>query len=126
MGNLVKDGGGTRDPAKVQFPADLAIGKSWRTDYQNRYDGGSDKAFYNMRVVALEDVEVPAGKYRAYRIEGEGWADGSRGRFRLSDTYWIDPATFVIVKSHWTSRVNGAIISGSNRELRSLRLVARP
>ncbi len=126
MGNFIKNSLGDRSPARVFFPAELYLGKSWRTDYVIRHPEGQDTLFYNCRVVALEDVEVPAGRFRAYRIEASGWGGGSNGsNYQLNESYWVDPGVFVRIKSVWVQRANGRIASSSRYWLRAFRQVVR-
>jgi hypothetical protein len=121
MGNLIKDGGGTREPAKVVLPAELAIGKTWQTSFVADTPRGIEKNHLSYRVVALEAVDVPAGRFMAYKIEGSGWA----GYAHLTETHWIDPATFARVKLEWVSRWNSRVEGSARVELRRMELVPR-
>lgn len=125
MGNLIRDALGRREPPKVVMPSELAMGRSWRTDYVNRYPGGQASVFYDFKVVALEEVDVPAGRIRAYRIEGSGFADDGNYHAQQTDTAWIDPRNFVLVKWRWTRRANGQVDGSSTLALRAAQLVLR-
>ena len=43
------------------------------------------------QIVALEDVTVPAGTFKAYRIEASYFYDGYSWQYRIADTYWVQP-----------------------------------
>ena len=75
-------------------PADLAVGKRWRSAYTNTRSGQVGNAFYDFRVVGLEDVTVPAGTFKTYKVEGVGMS----GEGYLSQVRWIDPATMISVR----------------------------
>lgn len=53
------------------FP--LWVGKSWVTNY-NYYDGDRERTFFHVpwraKVTAYEDVTVPAGTFKAFKLEG--------------------------------------------------------
>ncbi len=118
MGNLVTDAGGTRSPAKAWFPAELAIGKKWRSAYGIRNQYGDFTLFWDFKVVAIETVTVPAGTFKAFRIEG---SSESSANLYQTETYWIDPTTFLMVKDVFLRRkTGGAIDGGYQRELVSV------
>lgn len=125
VGNLIADGDGVREPAKVMLPANLTLGLKWRTEYR------IDRRFYyyDYRAVAREPVEVPAGRFVALRLVGQGWAGppDSMGRLReQNEVIWVDPITLVKVKWTWSRRgPRGGIEASSNWELRSMRLAGR-
>lgn len=56
------------------------------------------RSHYDSRVVALEDIEVPVGRDKAYRIEARGEAALPKSTNKLSDTSWIDPAMMTLVR----------------------------
>lgn len=102
MGNTLLNRFGRKEPGVQGAPADLAVGKRWRTAFTNHpLNGGpSERNFYDCHVSAIEDVEVPAGKFRTYRVERKGEAVRWNGARRLVATDWIDPQTMWRVK--WT------------------------
>jgi hypothetical protein len=112
IGEAVNGGVAIRDtPDTGIFSWPLWVGKSW---------GGSDghadlsrgmtwaPARSEAQVAALEDVVVPAGTFRAFRIEYQGGIGSSvlGGRhnegglgFETRATYWYAPGPKLIVKS---------------------------
>ena len=109
MGGVLRSGFGSKDPAVVVAPADLAIGKRWRTAFTNTDSNGkTSDNFYESRVVALEDVVVPAGTFKAYRVERQGEARPAGGpmKFRTA-TDWIDPETMQVLRTDSFFRQEG-------------------
>ncbi len=99
MGGLLLNRFGAKDPALLSSPADLQVGKRWRSAFNNTLpDGQVARTFYEHRCTALEDMEVPAGRFKAFRVEarGEGVVQGN---VRLLETvHWVDPATMTAVR----------------------------
>ncbi len=99
MGGVALNQFGAKDPAVVAAPADLQLGKRWRSAFTNTPAGGpAARNFYDHRVVALEDVAVPAGRFRAFRIESDGESISPRGALRMHTVLWVDPATMAVVR----------------------------
>jgi uncharacterized caspase-like protein len=102
MGGVLRNRFGTKDPAHLVVPADIAIGKRWRSAFTNtRRDSAPSNNFWEHRVVALEDVVVPAGTFKAYRIERQGEArpTSGAGMTFLTATDWVDPRTMLVVRT---------------------------
>jgi hypothetical protein len=100
MGNILVNGSGVKDPGLLQAPAELYLGKRWRSAFTNTpRRGAPQRNFYEHRVEALEDVEVPAGRFRAWRVAQEGVATRPDGSSRLEVKVWIDPATMWKVRT---------------------------
>lgn len=91
---------GRKDPGVLVAPSELQVGKRWRSAFTNVRVPGAPAArnFYEHRVVALEEVQVPAGRFRAYRIEARGESIAPAQAVRLGNTTWIDPATMTAVR----------------------------
>jgi hypothetical protein len=123
LGNLITDSEGQRLPAKVTVPAEIALGKKWRTEYFI----GKRFYYYDFRVVAREEVEVPAGRFTALRIDGVGWTpvDDLGQRRQQTEEIWVDPATFVRVKWNWTRRSRNLIDGSARWSLRAMNRVPR-
>jgi uncharacterized caspase-like protein len=116
MGNQVTNALGTRSPAKMWFPTELVLGKRWRSAYTIRYASGANPVslYWDFHVAALEDISVPAGTFRAYRVEGTSWT--SNGNYQ-SETFWIDPTDFLMIKDIYASRRGGAVQASSQWDL---------
>ncbi len=99
MGGVLVNRFGAKDPAVVVAPAQLQVGKRWRSAFTNRRGNGpASRNYYDSRVVALEDIEVPAGRYKAFKVEGHGEAMLPNSAIKLHNTYWLDPATMTLVR----------------------------
>lgn len=101
MGNVIRNRFGVKIPFATAAPADLEVGKKWRSAFRSVGPNGElGDVYYDYRVVALESVTVPAGQFMAYRVDGFGYAQMATGAsipHRVS--HWVDPKTFFIVKS---------------------------
>ncbi len=80
-------------PHTGTFAWPLAVGKTWTSTYHYR-DNQRNYRFNNVttswRVAAEEEVTVPAGRFKALRLEGEN--NGNRW------TVWYVPAIRIVVK----------------------------
>ncbi len=106
MGGVLLNGFGAKDPAVAVAPADLQVGKRWRSAFTNTITGGTAaRNFYDHRVAALEDMVVPAGRYRAFRIESSGESISPGSALKLHNTHWVDPASMTLLRQdvHHTS-----------------------
>jgi uncharacterized caspase-like protein len=121
MGGILKNRFGTKTPAALIEPAELAVGKHWRIAYKNMWPGVVANNFYDFQVVGLEDVTVSAGTFKAYKVEGAGRSSYPGGGAYLSQMRWIDPATMISVRADLEFRTNGAM---SMFEYSSTRLVS--
>lgn len=89
------------NPAKKAWRVwPLEVGKKWAHDEDwARPDGVTGNTQADVAVVAYEEVEVPAGKFTAFKIEHRGFYTNSiGGRVRQQDTYWYSPAVAADVK----------------------------
>ena len=77
----------------------LEIGKEWEYE-EDRTDGNrSVNTKQDAKVVAYEEVTVPAGKFMTFKIEYKGYYRNSQGGSgRQADTYWYAPDVKADVK----------------------------
>jgi hypothetical protein len=112
IGEAVNGGVAVRDtPDTGIFSWPLWVGKSWRGSNSHAdppHGVAWGPAQSEARVPALENVTVPAGTFRAFRIEYQGGIGSSSfgGRhaetapgFETRATYWYAPGPKLIVKS---------------------------
>jgi hypothetical protein len=133
MGGTIRNGTGTKDPPLLNAPADLAVGKRWRSAFINSQPSGKHTSnFYDFRVLALEDITVPAGSFKVYKVERNGEAEHPNGRVTMmTGALWIDPATMIVVQSesqHWIrgkNRMRGKLMEHETDRLVELKLVPR-
>lgn len=78
----------------------LAVGKQWSIDMDFvRADRATGNLKQDARVVAYEEVTVPAGKFMAFKIEQVGFVRTSTGfNGRIEDTFWYASAARADVK----------------------------
>lgn len=99
-------------PDEGLFSWPLWVGKSWdgRSSHADLLYGQVwPPAKFRARVVAIEDVTVPAGTFKAFRIEYQGGigssstggirSGGGSPGFESHGTYWYAPGPELIVKS---------------------------
>jgi hypothetical protein len=99
MGGLLLNRFGAKDPALLSSPADLQVGKRWRSAFTNTVPGGQvARSFYEHRCTALEDMEVPAGRFKAFRVEARGEGVVLNNVRLLETVHWVDPATMTVLR----------------------------
>jgi len=78
----------------------LTVGKQWSIDLDYvRADRATGNLKQDARVIAYEEVTVPAGKFMAFKIEQDGFVRTSGGfNGRIVDTFWYAPAARIDVK----------------------------
>ena len=89
------------------------VGDSWK------YDGYAPGTTWEARVKGWEDVEVPAGKFRAIKVERELIAGAENPRLGRNQTVWYSPLAKVNVKSVTSATSGPAVIQNDSRELES-------
>lgn len=90
LGNLLKTQNGNRFGPSQYYASEYSLGKTWNTRYRViSPDGGEDFIEQEFRVVAKEDITVPAGTFSTFRVESIGWLIGKQ--IRREHTYWIAP-----------------------------------
>lgn len=106
-GMVRKNNGGSHEPGVLAVPSDMFVSKRWKTAFDTtRPDGGKNRSYWNYKVTALEDVTVPAGIFRAYKVEGVGYSlvlDQNKVA-QMTSTLWIDPATMRVVRDDQVRR----------------------
>lgn len=101
MGGVIKNQWGTKDPAMLMVPADIRIGKSWRSAFSNtRPDGVKEDSYWDNKVVGVEEVAALGGKTMAFKIERRGLAQvpASGERTSLEGAAWVDPETMQLIR----------------------------
>lgn len=78
----------------------LYVGKKWKyeSEWENN-EGTKGVTSQDARVVAYEELQVEAGKFKAYKIEYKGIVTNSRGyKGEMSDTWWYSPDLKTYIK----------------------------
>lgn len=83
------------DPGLAQIAFPLAPGKRWKETVRvNAERGATQRWSVSARAVRWESVKVPAGEFKALRVErwmNLGDADASWGNTSVSDIFWYAP-----------------------------------
>ena len=75
------------DERQLSFP--LEVGKKWKSQTSYNSDCGRTTDDLEAEVKGWEDIEVPAGRFRALRIEHNGFYTGTRcAGGRKNRWYW--------------------------------------
>lgn len=89
MGNTIKVGP-RRFSAPIQlFPSDLYIGKRWAAAFEVTSRDVTSTGILDMRVTTRGKMQVPAGEFETFKIEGNGW--NHRFGQRLVHALWVIP-----------------------------------
>jgi uncharacterized caspase-like protein len=117
MGNTTRNDRGDLDTPRQFYPAELFIGKKWRTQFrQTRPNGTVYTFYYDMKVVARERVTVPAGTFDAYVLEGQGFNVNLGAS--LQRRIWVAPGISADIAHETLVRLrNGAIDQNDRQEL---------
>ncbi len=120
MGNNIKNGELEFD-APLQFiPAELQVGKKWTAAFRRTRKGVASNAYYDMKIAKRESIDVPAGSFDTFRIEGQGW-NTSFGA-RIEARIWLVPGLNFAIKREYVTRNNrGRLTQTERHELVSLR-----
>jgi hypothetical protein len=113
-------------PERTRFP--LSVGSEWKYLYEVKSDFGPVRYEMTARVVGWEEITVPAGTYRALRIEHRGtWSrerdfarEGGGGAISApqENTYWYAPAAKAMVKIlRVEGSARGGVLTRSEQEL---------
>ena len=94
----------------LNFP--LEVGKEWdfKTQWKRKDGAGAGRSQMDVAVKAYEKVNVRAGEFDAYRIEGKGFMniDGSWSS-RVNVKYWYAPAARAMVRFEWEDKYNRTV-----------------
>ncbi len=123
MGNKQKDRYGTYDPPLLLSPAEIALGKKWASSLEVTFPNGQRSLVtVENEVQAWEDIVVPAGKFKTFRVASRRWM----GDLQIVETRWIAP------ESMWTMRVDRVERKGGQMQrnlsitVRSMKRAPRP
>jgi hypothetical protein len=98
--------------SNIRFP--LSVGDKWSYEYAL----ANMTLQYEVSVDALEDVAVPAGTFRAFKIVHSGRYKMSDGSSTVRETFWYAPNVRNFVKwEHQSRAFNGSMYDNVQREL---------
>jgi uncharacterized caspase-like protein len=121
FGNQLSLPNGVRFTGAQFFIAEYHAGKKWTTRFKRYFPGGAEiDTEFDLKVVTREAVTVPAGRFDAWRIEGQGWSRSPRtpGSLNMQTAYWIAPQVRrPIIVDRLTRHSSGKVTESSRREL---------
>ncbi len=107
---------------RARYP--MAPGDRWQSAYSyNSPQCGITQATLAFKAVAWDDVSVPAGKFRALRVESEGTLRNGCGNNRQAHKHWYAPDLTMPVRQESTFYAGGRI---GRYELHELMSLTRP
>ena len=98
---------------EVRFDFPLDVGKTWKYDYKTRRNDGNGFTTYSVeaKVDGWEEVEVPAGKFKALKVTHASSystdTGGQKYNGQLLKTYWYSPQAKREVKFDFVDRGDG-------------------
>ncbi len=120
FGNIAKLPNGNRYSGAQFFIPEYSVGKKWTTRFKVITPGGlTNETDYEFKVVAREQVVVPAGTFDAYRVEGQGWTNLAKGgSLNLQNTYWVSPGIRRVVANEIKRKhSSGKVLNNERQEL---------
>ena len=115
MGNTSSNQRGVFSTPRQFYPAELAVGKKWRTRFkQSRANGVAYTYQYDVKVVARERVTVLAGTFDTYKIEARGF-NLELGAY-LERNIWVAPGVNADIVHEIKVRLRGGAIEQNDRQ----------
>jgi len=103
------------------IPAEFALGKRWTTRWiTERANGTREETDFDLRVVARENITVPAGTFDCFKVEISGLAFGPKGAVEIEGRYWMAPdrvRQMVAQEILRKTSKKGKVLKGLRREL---------
>lgn len=117
MGNSTGTTRGALSTPRQFYPAELIVGKRWRTQFKQARPSGMTYTFsYDVKVAAKETITVPAGRFETYRIEARGYNVGLGAQ--VNRTIWVTPGVNADIAHETFVRLsNGRIEQNDRQEL---------
>ena len=110
-GTMLRSGFGTHTPGQLISPADLAVGKKWRTAFQTKTpEGRLEDVFWEYRAVGFDSITVPGGTYRAIFELGQGESLSSGvAPVALEARSWLHPESGRRLRHEFMVRQSGKV-----------------
>ena len=125
MGGLLKDDSGVKDPAMLLVPADIALGKQWRSSFQNRISQFEARTYIDFKVVGLQDLDIAGTVLKVYKVDMSGFATINGFTASFKGTAWIEPQTMRLVRYDREVRYSGSLIDSTRIEVTNYRPARR-
>jgi hypothetical protein len=122
LGNRIKDPeSGLSDTPRQLVPVELYVGRKWTAAWkQDHPRAGKRTVEMSFRIGAFETVEVPAGKFQAFRIDGNGWANDNFGSLSIEQRAWLVPGLNFGIRGESIMRRGSRLVQTDRLELVSL------
>jgi uncharacterized caspase-like protein len=119
MGNRITDPeSGSSDTARQFVPAELYVGRKWTAAWkQDHPRAGKRRVEINLRIGAFETIDVPAGKFQAFRVDSDGWANDNFGSASFEGRIWIVPGLNFPIRGESLVRRGNRLIQTDRLEL---------
>ena len=89
MGNTLKRGDRAFKVPLAETPTEYQLGKRWRASNERTEAGRTTIVVFDVEIVSVERIRVPAGEFDTFRIERKGW--NLTFNNKLSDIAWHIP-----------------------------------
>lgn len=115
MGNTVANPRGGFSTPRQFYPAELFVGKKWRTMFrQSRPNGIVYTYRYDLKVVGRETIVVPAGAFDTFKIEARGF--NMQLNARLERNIWVAPGVSGDIAHEIFVRLRSGTIEQNDRQ----------
>lgn len=115
MGNTTANPRGSMGTPRQFYPAELVVGHKWRTTFKQARVSGLHYTFqYDLKVAGKETVQVPAGKFEAFRIEARGYNMDLNAA--ITRTIWIAPGVNADIAHETMVRLRDGRIEQHDRQ----------
>lgn len=123
MGNHLRRPNGVRFSPNQSVPLEFAVGKQWVTRYTTFLPSGEGhETWMRFKIVAREQIRVPAGTFNAFRTEWLGQANAAMGVAKLWGKRWDDPSVIrSSIKIEIHRQAGNRYLEASLRELVAFR-----
>lgn len=118
------------DPAWMQYAFPLEIGKKGSPRFTTISRSGANRSRWQWNAVVerTESVTVPAGTFQAFRIQLDGFYNGSSGTYtwtgRRAQTIWYAPAVKRAVKTEFEDNAQGGAGASRYRNIERTELIS--
>jgi uncharacterized caspase-like protein len=115
MGNIVTNDRGVFSTPRQFYPAELYVGKKWKTMFKQKRPNGTIYTFeYDVRVVGRETITVPAGTFDTFKIEARGF--NLQLGASLSRNIWVAPGVAADIAHEIVVRLRNSTIDQFDRQ----------
>ncbi len=119
MGNIISRQGARFKTPLVFAPSEYQVGKKWSAANERTENGKTSVVAFDLHIVGVEKVRVPAGEFDTFRVEGNGWNDTRH--ILLKETLWCIPGiNFAVKRERMARKSTGTIVSSERWEMVTL------